>query len=184
MRKALSLCLSVLILCCIAYSVAAAQDAPAPGPTRGPSTPEERKRIVNIAHKLQSSPLDTGLNADIKWALKWIEDVPDVTVNLCWTPLDDAIQSDFKYRTRIPALFAIASAAFLVEHPDKAHDQVAPYLAGVEGTLKAYKAMRKSDPEAKSDAMEELLQKQSDGTLEDFVRKAAEDCQERPNKSS
>jgi len=44
--------------------------------------------------------------------------------------------------------------------------------------------MRKSDPEAKSDAMEELLQKQSDGTLEDFVRKAAEDCQERPNKSS
>lgn len=162
---------------------ALAQDTPAP-PKRGPSTPEERKRLVSIEHKMEASPLDKGLDKDIKWALDWIRDVPDVTVNLCWSPLEPAIRSDYKYHTRIPGQFAISSAAFIIEHPDKATDQVAPYIAGVEGVLRAYKSTVKSEPEAKSDELDELLKMQAAGTLADYVRKAAKDCQLQPEKQS
>ncbi len=162
---------------------ALAQDSPAP-PKRGPSTPEERKRLVNIEHKMEASPLDKGLDKDIKWALDWIRDVPDVTVSLCWSPLEPAIRSDYKYHTRIPGQFALSSAAFIIEHPDRATDQVAPYIAGVEGVLRAYKSTVKSEPEAKSDELDELLKMQAAGTLADYVRKAAKDCQLQPEKQS
>ena len=60
-----------------------------------------------------------------------------------------------------------------MEHPDKAKDQNAQFLAGVESTLKAYKAILESKPDAKSKGLDGLLEKQSHGTLADFVRDAA-----------
>jgi len=178
MRTVRFLCLLVFSLC-----LAFAQNTPAP-PKRGPSTPEERKRLVSIEHKMEASPLDKGLDKDIKWALDWVRDVPDVTVNLCWAPLEPAIRSDYKYRAKIPGQFALSSAAFIIEHPDKASDEVAHYIAGVEGVLRAYKATLKSEPEARSDELDVLLQKQASGTLADYVRKAAKDCQQQPEKQS
>jgi hypothetical protein len=179
MRNLRFFCLLVLPLCVAAL----AQNTPAP-PKRGPSTPEERKRLVSIEHKMETSPLDKGLDKDIKWALDWVRDVPDVTVNLCWAPLEPAIKSDYKYRAKLPGQFALSSAAFLIEHPDKAGDEVAPYIAGVEGVLRAYKSTLKSEPEATSDELDELLKLQVAGTLADYVRKAAKDCQQQPEKQS
>jgi hypothetical protein len=179
----LRLLICSLLICSLSLVVAVAQDAPAP-PKRGPSTPEERKRLVEIVRKVEKSPLDAGLNKDIKWALDWVNDVPDVTVDLCWAPLAGAITSNYKYRTRIAGQFALSSAAFIVEHPDKTNDKVAQYLAGVEGSLQVYKAILKSDPDAKSEDLDELLQKQKDGKLEEFVRKASKDCEAQPDRQS
>jgi hypothetical protein len=170
----------LLLSLCLAAS---AQNSPVT-PKRGPSTPEERKRVVSIEHKMEASPLDKGLYKDIKWALDWVRDVPDVTVNLCWSPLDGAIRSDYKYRTRIPGQFTLSSAAYIIEHPDKSTDESAPIIAGVEGVLRAYKSTLKSEPEAKSDELDELLKKQAAGTLADYVRKAAKECQQQPEKQS
>lgn len=183
MRTIRFLCLLICTLCFAARAVAQNQDTPAP-PKRGPSTPEERKRLVSIEHKMEASPLDKGLDKDIKWALDWVRDVPDVTVSLCWAPLEPVIRSDYKYRTRIPGQFALSSAAFIIEHPDKAADEVAPYIAGVEGVLRTYKSTIKSEPEARSDELDELLKLQAAGTLADYVRKAAKDCQQQPEKQS
>jgi hypothetical protein len=66
-----------------------------------------------------------------------------------------------------------SSGAFVIEHPDQAKDVSAQYLASVEGALKAYESILKTKPDAKSNAMDLLLDKQKNGTLADYVRETS-----------
>jgi len=146
---------------------------------RGPSTPEERARFVQVAHKVEANPLDPALKEDARWALKWITDVPDIEVSLCPAPLGGLIGSHSKYEAALFGDYALALGAFVIEHPDKAKDEAAVNLAGVTSALKAYQAILKQDPKATSAALEELLKKQAKGELGDFVQKATrEQCKE------
>ena len=49
-------------------------------------------------------------------------------------------------------------------------------MAGVESVLRAYQAILRQYPREKSKDLDSLLDKQSHGKLEDFVRKAADEC--------
>jgi len=142
---------------------------------RGPSTPEERARFVQVAHKVEANPLDPALKEDARWALKWITDVPDIEVSLCPAPLGGLIGSHSKYEAALFGDYALALGAFVIEHPDKAKDEAAVNLAGVTSALKAYQAILKQDPKATS----AVLKKQAKGELGDFVQKATrEQCKE------
>jgi hypothetical protein len=49
---------------------------------RGPSTPEERQRALRIVQQLEEQPLN--INADDReWMLKWLIQVPDISVEIC-----------------------------------------------------------------------------------------------------
>ncbi len=144
---------------------------------RPPSTPEERKRFFALVHKLEKTPLDTSLNSDITWALKWLEDIPDVSVNICFTPLGPFTIENYRYDSRIRGQYVLAMGAYLLEHPQKAADR-AQYLAGVESALKVYKAILKSKPDAKSKGLDDLITKQDEGQLADFVRDASKACED------
>src|SRR5215813_3601605 len=50
---------------------------------RAPSTPEERQRSISLTHKLEQEPLDKSLYPEVKWAKKWLDDIPDVNVTVC-----------------------------------------------------------------------------------------------------
>lgn len=144
---------------------------------RGPSTPEERERFVAIVHKLEAAPLDESLHPDREWALIWLIQVPDVHARLCLGILGDFMKSKYKYSSEITAPLTMAGAAFVIEHPDKADDPTAQDVAAVESVLKTYQAILKSKPDAKSKALDQLLQKQNDKQLEDYVRdQAAKTC--------
>jgi hypothetical protein len=67
-------------------------------------------------------------------------------------------------------------AAFIIENPGKSNDPDTQQLAGVEGTLNAYRSIRIARPEDKSPALEKLLGTQSRGELPAFVRKAYLHC--------
>jgi hypothetical protein len=69
--------------------------------------------------------------------------------------------------------------AFVIGHPDKAGDLNAQYVAGEQGALKAYNAILKSKPEAKSKGLDDLLEKQRQGKLVEFVREASKDCEDK-----
>jgi hypothetical protein len=147
-------------------------------PKRGPSTAEERQRFLALTHKLEETPLDKNLYADKKWAIQWIEDIPDINVNVCPTLLgEEVIASRYKYAPNLLYQAVFGNVAFLIEHPDKKDDAVAQYTAGVESALKAYKGILKADPVV-SRALEDLLQKQSQGKLADFVKQSSKPCQE------
>lgn len=170
MHKAVRVFLAVLAL----SSLLIAQNQP----KRGPSTPEERQRFVALTHKLEQMPLDKNLYPDKKWALKWIDDIPDINVNICPLVLgENFLTSRYRYTPEIMGQVVFGNVVFLIEHPDKANDHVAQYTAGVESALKAYKGILRADPVHASRSLEDLLEKQSQGKLADFVRESSKDCQ-------
>jgi hypothetical protein len=172
MRKPLYVLLPAIFL----FLLAGAQDQQEP--KRSPSTPEERKRFLAIVHKLEKSPLDQSLNSEVTWALQWLQDIPDVNVTICFAPLGRFANDEYRYDSKIRGQFVLGMGAYLVEHPQKAADSSATYLAGVESALKVYRAILKSKPEAKSRALDDLLAKQENGELNDFVRDASKACED------
>jgi hypothetical protein len=151
----------------------AAQNTPA----RGPSTPEERAREVAITRKLEAAPLDNSLSAEREWALKWLIQIPDITVGLCTSVMGkDFLKTKYKYSSNLLVQFTLSSAAFIIEHPDQAGDKVAIYTAGEEGLLKAYAAILKDNPKAKWKALDEPVEKQGQGRLAEYVRENSQSC--------
>jgi hypothetical protein len=146
-------------------------------PAEKHSTPEDRQRLVAIAHKLEASPLDPTLGPDRSWAVSWVVAAPDVPVRLCTTLLSDLRRPKYKYRPELSSQLLISSAAFVIEHPDKSSDNVAQSLGGMEGVLKAYTAILKTDPQATAASLNEYLQKQKEGKLTEAIREKVKDCQ-------
>lgn len=162
--------IGLVMLCfCLAAS---SQDTPRP--KRGPSTPEERKRFVTLVHKLEKAPLDESLDGETKWALQWLDDIPDITVSICWAPLGHFLMEGYRYDARIRGQFVLGMGAFQIEHSAKQEDAI--YLAGVESALKAYRSIVKTKPDATSPTLENLQTMQDDGHLRDFVRDASKGC--------
>jgi hypothetical protein len=140
---------------------------------RGPSTPEERTRFLAVAHRLEEAPLDKQLRHDREWALQWLIEIPDISVSLCTAPLGNFITSKYKYSSEIVAQLTFAGAAFIIEHPDKANDKTAQFVASVEGALRAYQSILKTKPEARSPALDGLLQEQEQGKLVESVQESS-----------
>ena len=141
---------------------------------RGPSTPEERQRMVALVHSMEQAPLDDSLRPEISWTLKWLVEVPDISVSVCTGPFGKFWDEKYKHvPDHFVAQYTFAMAAFLIEHPDATNDKVAQYIAGMENVLRAYQSVLKAKPQAHSKNLDELLQKQSEGKLADFVREAS-----------
>ena len=150
-------------------------------PKRAASTAQERQRFIALTRKLEQSPLDKSLYQEKAWAKQWLEDIPDINVTICAPVLfgTDFIREQNKYTPQLSYQATFASAVYIIEHPDKKGDTTAQYLAGVESALKAYNALVKSDPEAKSKTLDDLLEKQKQGKLADFVRDASKECDDK-----
>jgi hypothetical protein len=138
---------------------------------QGTSTPEERARWAEITHKLESNPLDESTNKDGEWALNRLSDAHDIHVPLCPALLGEFNDAKYKYRHEITRQYMLASGAFLIENPTKAGDVAAMNVAAVESVLKVYSAILQHKPDTKWKPLDELLKKQSQGKLDDALRK-------------
>jgi hypothetical protein len=143
---------------------------------RGPSTPEERARAVQIAKSLQSDPLAPGAQQDREWLLKWLIEVPDISVKMCSTFLGDLGNAKSGNPGAILATLLASEAAFVIEHPEKAKDVDAVYLAGVDGALHSYEAIHSKDASYRVPHLDDLIQKREQGKLSDYVRATAKKC--------
>jgi hypothetical protein len=149
------------------FSVASTRKAKA----QGTSTPEERARWAEITHKLESNPLDESVNKDGEWALNRLSDAHDIHVPLCPALLGEFNDAKYKYRHEVTRQYMLASGAFLIENPAKAGDVAAMNVAAVESVLKVYSAILQQKPDAKWKPFDDLLKKQSQGKLDDALRK-------------
>jgi hypothetical protein len=71
----------------------------------------------------------------------------------------------------------LSGAVFTLEHQDKRRDHVGAYRAGVEGSLRVYEVLAKSQPDARSAFLDDLAAMRDRGELADHVAKlAAEKC--------
>lgn len=158
--------LSLLLGLCVAVGVA----------QRGPSTPAERKRAVEIATLLEDDPLNEKAKELSNELLLWLIEVPDVNVNLCTSVLGDSSKIKGDYAPTLITQLTFSQAKFVIEHPEQVGDQHQVYLAGVEGVLKTYQNIKKAKPKVKLGPLEELLVKQQAGQLSDFVKNEMGGC--------
>jgi hypothetical protein len=146
-------------------------------PAEKHSTPEDRQRLVAIAHKLEAAPLDPALAPERQWAMNFVVAAPDVHVKTCTNLLSDLRRPKYKYRSEINEQLLISSAAFAIEHPEQAENYRTQSVAGMEGVLKAYSSILKTDPQATAKSLDALLEKQREGKLADAVWEIAKNCQ-------
>ena len=141
---------------------------------RKPSTPEERAEAVRIARALEADPLGKDAAASREKLLKWLVEVPDISVKVCTSFFKPLIGKKKNYSTELEMQPMFSSAAFVIENPDKATDEPAIYQAGLEGTLKAYEAILKTKPKARWDFLDDLLARRDKGELKDYVMEVLE----------
>jgi hypothetical protein len=159
-------------------SIAALQVLPAQitAQQRGPSTPEERARAVQTAKALQAGPLAPNLQGDREWLVKWLIEIPDISVKMCPTFLGDLGDSKSGYPGAIIATMLASEAAFVIQHPDKTKDVEAIYLAGVDGALDGYEAIHKKEMSYRLPHLDDLIQKRDQGKLTDYVHATSKKC--------
>ena len=146
---------------------------------RGPSTPEERKRAVEIATLLENDPFNKDAKALSQELLIFLIQVHDISVHLCANVLGDFRKIKGDYAPTITAQLSFSQAKFIIEHPDQANNEYQEYLAGVEGVLRTYQNIKRVKPKVKIDPLEDLLVKQQAGQLGEFVKTAMAGCKTR-----
>ena len=147
----------------------------------GLSTPDQRAKVVALTRSLERDPLIENAPATRQWLRKWIIEVPDIKVYACDELLAHDLGSNYPYSTEVTLQPIFSAAAFAIEHPEKARDERAQRYAGVEGALRAYEALLKSKPDAKSAFLDDLLTKRDNGELADHVAKLAKEKCKRSN---
>ncbi len=138
---------------------------------RGPSTPEERKQALDYIQHFQNDPLNPALKQEIQWLTIWMIQVPDVHVSLC-TILDLPKGNKKDSQTLFTATF-FAQVKFALQHPEMQADHLAEYQAGVEGALKIYEVLLKSNPKDRQPYLDDLIQRRDVGTLPQWVKERA-----------
>jgi hypothetical protein len=98
-------------------------------------------------------------------------EVHDFHVPLCAGLINEFNQLKYTYGHAILRQYMLASAAFLIENPGKAGNPNAMNVAAAESLLKVYNAILQQKPMAKSKTLDDLLKKQSQGKLDDSLRK-------------
>ncbi len=148
--------------------------------SRGPSTPAERKKAVETTRRLERNPTYPTADADRKWLLKWIIDIPDINVKSCSGPLDALAQDEdgSRHGRWLYAQSMFGMTAFMIEHLGQKDDWVSVQTAGVESTLRAYQALISVDREAHWDELDTLLEARRQGKLREVLEKTMEGCGE------
>jgi len=143
---------------------------------RGPSTPEERARAVQVTKALRADPTAASFQQDREWLMKWLIEIPDISVKLCPSIYGDLGDSKSGNAGALIATLMASEAAFVIENPKKAKDEKAVYFAGLDGLLDGYQAIQKKDPNYKLPQLDQLLKTRADGKLEQYIRDTAKKC--------
>ena len=150
---------------------------PALAGARGPSTPAERKKAVELTRKLEKLPLARSSNQDRAWLIEFIVEAPDFEVKGCSGPLDALVKDEEgPYAKLLYVQSVFGMAAFLLEHPKDAEDWAAVQTAGIESTLKAYESILKADPDAHWKELDRLVTARDAKKLRPLVEKEMANC--------
>jgi carboxypeptidase Q len=152
---------------CLALLLALSPAAAAQG--RGPSTSEERAKTVRLTRRLEQDPLNDAAMSARTWLLEFVKTVPDLDVVVCSTLVEELLGKEEHYARELAIQPVFSETAFIIEHPEKAGDQQAVLVAGVEGMLRGYESVLKAEPEAHLKFLDDLLARRNRGELAAWV---------------
>ncbi|WP_028104673.1 hypothetical protein [Pseudoduganella violaceinigra] len=143
---------------------------------RGPATPEERARVVQLAAAANQDPVGVMTSADGRWFMKWSDEVPDYMFGpdkgAFWMD-GGAAKGDLRRVLRFHHM--LSTAAYQVQHqildPEKdAATLEAKTIAGVDGLLHAYESLKDKRAENRSEALDQAIAMRDQGKLAAFVQ--------------
>ena len=137
------------------------------------SNPEERARALEYTQSLEQHPLAKDSLQKRMWLTEWIVQVPDLTVNVPRQEFKalvslDKVNDTYSNQLRMQAVFS--QAAFQLQHPEE-KNAARIQAAGLEGTLRAYRAIQQFDPTAKYPLLDNLMSLEKKGKLQKYVEK-------------
>jgi hypothetical protein len=149
--------------------------APAPSaapPTtpagRGPSTADERARVLRIAREGQHDPRRVA-QREAAWLSGWIDDIPDLS-------LEYGTVYDWVSGAAAPAIrdvlrfqYAASAMALQIDQPGLAGHQDAIDGAALTGVLEAYETLVHADGALASSGLDRALAARKQGKLADFL---------------
>jgi hypothetical protein len=86
------------------------------------------------------------------------------------------LNSKKDYATEIFSQSMYSTAAFVIEHPDSKDNSEAKYLAGVEGSLRAYESLKKTHPKLDWPVLDDLIARRDATTLAAYIHEKAPSC--------
>jgi len=140
-----------------------------------PGVQNESEMLIRTVSLLEEKPFDKEVNKMREAALKWLIQTDKVSVTVC-SMMISQIEEKYKYKSDIFTQYTLGMAAFKLNNPDKALDEAAAQLGGIESALRFYEAVGKEKPKTKSAFMDELLARRAAGSLSAYV--AASNCKE------
>ena len=151
---------------------------PASQEARGPSTPEERAKVVRLTRQLEQEPLGKEAEEARRWLTVWMIQVPDIVVRTCGSLLGPVLEDKGKesYSAELNGQMMFAQAALIIESPDKAENLEALFTASVESALKVYESILKKKPAARRPYLDDLLAKRDKNEIRAYVSERMKTC--------
>lgn len=143
-----------------------------------PAAAVDKATVVANIMALEKEPLRENAGEMRNALLRWLVEVPDVTVVVCLDVVGNPEKLG-KYKRELLLQLTFSQAAFLMRNPAQSTPTVSAQLAGLEGTLRAYHALLAADPAARTAVLDDLQTKRDRGELEAHVAGAWKVCQAR-----
>lgn len=138
--------------------------------------PSDKETLIKVVRFLEEKPFDKDAKKYREWGFLYVVETKDVSVTLCTNAVKAALEKKNKNSGELLTHLSLAMAAFKLENPDKANDETAAQIAGIESMLKSYEAMVKEKPKTKFGGMDELIEKRNNKTLAAHIE--ANSCKE------
>ncbi len=142
--------------------------APENAGERGPSTPAERARVLQMALDAEKNPRQVQAR-DGAWLATWVNDIPDLNYNN--GALANWLGAVAKHGTRDAIQFQYKAGvmAFQINHPKQAELQPAVDLAAMESVLRAYEMLVRTNAQDRSAKLDAALKARNRGELPAFL---------------
>jgi len=162
---------------CVAVILFAGLTGSAQSPTqRQPTSPEKKAEMIRLIGGLETNPFASEAKNARSQVLLWLTNAPDVTVTICPALLIDIKKFKGDEGAALVGQLAFSEAKFILENPDKAGEPNAVHLAGTQGVIQTYVAMKRDKPKLSIAPMEQLLEIRNQGKLPQHVASVVASC--------
>ena len=160
------------------FIAACASSPPKPAPASAAAPPAGGKEALAVIHEVQAEPFreDEPFRAKQGALIKWIEDSPDFTVDLCEALLPKLDADARPHDSVLLVQTAFGQAAYLIEHPGAPPKDEAVFTSGLVAAIRAYRKLLALHPEERQAAWDQLDAAERKNDLSPHVRNAMKAC--------
>lgn len=150
--------------------------APAARSETPPASEKSRKELVKLADAIEANPLSKDARKQRRKALQIIEGEQSLQLVACRALIGELTMSRSLGAMELRAQLRIAAGRYLADHPSATGTEVEAVVAGLEGLVRAYEAMRRNDPRVAIPEADAIAETYRDGNLGAYAADAMANC--------